>query len=60
MTSVGEINKPKGEEKVEKHILGEFKPAEQEILDKVFKNVVTAVGTIVDKDLQIAMTQFNS
>jgi peptidyl-tRNA hydrolase, PTH1 family len=56
----GEIKKIKGEEKVEKHILGEFKPAEMEVLNKVFMNTVTAVATIVEKDLQTAMTQFNS
>ncbi|MDB5194774.1 MAG: Aminoacyl-tRNA hydrolase, peptidyl-tRNA hydrolase, family [Parcubacteria group bacterium] len=59
VTPGGKLKKPLGEEKVEKHILGEFKPAEMEILNKVFKNAVTAVGTIAEKGLSIAMTQFN-
>jgi peptidyl-tRNA hydrolase, PTH1 family len=56
----GNIKKVKGEEKVEKHILGEFKESEMEVLNKVFRNVVTTVATIVEKDLSTAMTQFNS
>jgi PTH1 family peptidyl-tRNA hydrolase len=55
----GEMRKILGAEKVDKHILGNFKPAEMEVLDRVFKNVVTAVATIVEKDLATAMTQFN-
>lgn len=55
----GEMRKITGEEKVEKHILGEFKESEMEVLNKVFLNAVTAVATIVEKGLETAMTQFN-
>lgn len=59
-TPTGKLKKPVGEDKVEKHILGEFKPAEIEVLKKVFKNVVTAIETIVMDGLPRAMTEFNS
>lgn len=58
-TPSGKIKKPKGEAAVEKHILSEFKPAEMEVMKKVFKSVVTAVETILDRGLQSAMTEFN-
>lgn len=44
---------------VEKHILGKFTPKEQLELKKVFKNLVTAVETIVAEGYESAMTQFN-
>lgn len=44
---------------VEKHILGKFTPKEQLELKKVFKNLVTAVETIVADGYESAMTQFN-
>lgn len=59
-TPGGKLKKPLGEDKVEKHILGEFKPSEMEVLKKVFKNVVTAVETITSEGLPVAQTQFNS
>jgi PTH1 family peptidyl-tRNA hydrolase len=59
-TPSGKLKKPQGEEKVEKHILGEFKAAEMDVLKKVFKNVVTAVETIVSEGLPAAQTAFNS
>ena len=56
----GKVKKPKGEEKVQKFILGEFKTSEREILGKVLKNVVTAVAAIASDGLPKAMTEFNS
>lgn len=44
---------------VEKHILGQFKKSELEILKKVFKRASEAVSTIVEYDLTRAMTEFN-
>ncbi len=44
---------------VEKHILGKFSPKEMLELKKVFKNVVTAVETIIESGLERAMTEFN-
>ena len=45
---------------IEKHILGKFTPKELEILKKTFKNVVTAVETIIEDGYERAMTEFNS
>lgn len=56
----GQVKKPKGEEKVQKFILSEFKPSEREEFKKVLNNVVTAVATIVEKGLPTAQTQFNT
>lgn len=58
-TPGGKLKKPKGEAAVEKHILSVFKPAEIDVLKKVFRSVVTAVETILDRGLQPAMTEFN-
>ena len=44
---------------VEKHILGQFKKSELEILKKVFKRAQGAVETIVEQGLATAMTKFN-
>lgn len=52
--------KPSGEAAVEKHILGEFKKPEMDVLKKVLKNVVTAVEMIKSDGLAPAMTEFNS
>lgn len=44
---------------VEKHILGEFKKPEMEILKKVFKRASDAVEMIATEGLSRAMTEFN-
>jgi PTH1 family peptidyl-tRNA hydrolase len=56
----GRPKKPKGEAKVQKFILGEFKSSEKETLNKILTNTVTAVATIVEKGLPAAQTEFNS
>ncbi len=58
-TPSGKLKKPKGEKEVEKHILGDFKPKEMDMLKKVFKSAVTAVETIAEDGLEKAMTEFN-
>ena len=60
VTLSGKLRKPKGDKDVEKHILGEFRKPEIEILKKVFKKVSKAVETIVESGLGPAMTKFNS
>ena len=45
---------------VEKHILGQFKKSELEILKKVFKRAQGAVEAILTHGLARAMTEFNS
>lgn len=52
--------KPGGEAAVEKHILGEFRKPEMEILKKVFKKAAQAVEKIVEEGLAPAMTEFNN
>ena len=44
---------------VEKHILGQFKKSETEILKKVFHRVQNAIEAIVKRGLASAMTEFN-
>lgn len=58
-TPSGKLKKPMGEKNVEKHILGEFKKSEMDILKKVFKRVSDAVATISEHGLTQAMTEFN-
>jgi len=59
VTPSGKLKKPKGEAAVEKHILGEFKKPEVEVLKKVFKRAVEAVETIIESGHARAMTEFN-
>ena len=58
-TPSGKLKKPQGESAVDKHILGEFKKPEMEILKKLFKRVQGAVEAIVEKGVGPAMTEFN-
>ncbi len=44
---------------VEKHILGQFKKSELEVLKKTFKRVDEAVETIVNEGYEKAMNRFN-
>jgi PTH1 family peptidyl-tRNA hydrolase len=52
--------RPSGGKELEEYILGEWKPKEMDVLKKVFKSVVTAVETIKEEGVQVAMTEFNS
>ncbi len=58
-TPGGKLKKPKGEEAVDKFILGEFKPTELQVLKKVFKKVVEVVECIRDCGHERAMGEFN-
>jgi len=59
-TPNGKLKKPQGEKAVEKHILGDFKKPETEILKKVFKKTGLALEALVEDGLQKAMTVGNS
>ena len=59
-TPSGKLKKPKGEAAVEKHILGEFKRSEMEVLKKVFKRAALAVESLAEHGLERTMTEFNS
>lgn len=55
----GAAKKPKGEEDVEKFILGEFKADEMQQLKTVFKRVSEAIETIANEGREIGMNTFN-
>jgi PTH1 family peptidyl-tRNA hydrolase len=58
-TPTGKLKKPKTEKDVEKFILGEFKPAEIQVLKKVFKKATEALEVIVTDGHYQAMNEFN-
>lgn len=58
-TPTGKIKKPKGEDKILKFLLGEFKKEELDILKKVAKTVTEAIEVIEKESYQKAMTLFN-
>jgi PTH1 family peptidyl-tRNA hydrolase len=58
-TPSGKLKKPSGEEAVQDYILGSFKKAEKEVLNKVFERVQGAVQTITEHGLAQAMAEFN-
>jgi PTH1 family peptidyl-tRNA hydrolase len=56
----GRIRKPSGEEAVQRHILGEFKKAEQDILKKQSKKIIEMLPLLFTEGMGKAMTEFNS
>jgi PTH1 family peptidyl-tRNA hydrolase len=58
-TPTGKNKKPKGEDKVLKFLLGEFKKEELDILKRVAKNVTEAIEVIENQSYQKAMTLYN-
>lgn len=59
VTPGGKTKKPSGEEAVGKHILGEFKKVEQDILKKHGKKVIEILPILFEKGVGDAMTAFN-
>jgi len=59
VTPSGKTKKPTGEAVVEKHILGEFKKAEQDILKKEAKKIVDILPVLFEDGLSVAMSEFN-
>jgi PTH1 family peptidyl-tRNA hydrolase len=59
VTPSGKMKKLKGESVVEKHIMGEFKKSEMEVLKKIFKKSADAVEAIVENGLEYGMSHFN-
>lgn len=55
----GALKKPQGEKEVVDFILKRFKPAELEVLQKLFKMVASAIESIVLEGREIAMNEFN-
>jgi len=58
-TPSGKIKKPQGEDAVLKFILGNFSPAQKEILKKVFKRVSEALTVLAESGRDQAMNEFN-
>ncbi len=58
-TPTGKNKKPKGEDKILKFLLGEFKKEELDILKKVAKNVSEAIEIIENESYPKAMTLYN-
>jgi PTH1 family peptidyl-tRNA hydrolase len=59
-TPKGVAKKPEGEQAVIDHILTRFKPAEMEILQKIFKTTSEAIESIVTEGAERAMNKFNA
>jgi PTH1 family peptidyl-tRNA hydrolase len=59
VTAGGKLKKPKGEDGVSKHILGDFKKPEQDILKKVSKRVSEALEVLIKDGKEKAMGEFN-
>jgi len=58
-TPTGKIKKPKGEEKVIKHVLGKFSPKEQPVIKKLEKKTVETLEKIVIEGYIKSMNGFN-
>lgn len=55
----GVVKKPQGEKAVIDFILGKYKPAELEIIKKVFKKISEAIPTLILDGRDKAMNMFN-
>lgn len=58
-TPTGKPKKPKGEDAVVKFVLGKWKPEETEVLEKVAKEVTTALDTLLSEGLERTMNKHN-
>ncbi len=58
VTPAGKLKKPMGEAAVEKHILGEFKPTELELLSKTADSVSGIIETIITEGRERAISTF--
>lgn len=58
-TPTGKIKKPKGEDKVVKHVLGNFSPKEQKEIKKIEEKTVETLERIVQVGYLKAMNGFN-
>jgi len=59
VTPGGKLKKPKGERAVADFILGAFRPAERDILKKVFKKTDAALRAVIAHGRMRAMNEFN-
>ncbi len=59
-TPKGKTKKPNGEEKVVKHVIGKFSPAEEPILKKSLKKSAQSIRTFVEGGIEKAMLETNT
>lgn len=59
MTPTGKIKKPKGEDKILKFLLGEFKKEEIAIIKKLSKKIIEIVEVIFEEGKDKAMSIYN-
>ena len=53
------IGRPPQKEEVVEHVLGNFTPAEEEILPAYLDKAVSAVETLISEGIEAAMNRFN-
>lgn len=58
-TPTGKIKKPKGEDKVIDFLMGKLKPAEEEVLKKIYSAAEGALATLVTETREKAMSTGN-
>lgn len=58
-TPSGKLKKPRGEQKVLDHLMGEFSAKEEKALPKILKQAASAVEMVVTDGTRAAMNQFN-
>lgn len=59
-TPKGKTKKPNGEEKVVKHVIGKFSPAEELVLKKSLKKSAQSIRTFVEGGIEKAMLETNT
>ncbi len=55
-----QAKKPSGEEKVVKHVIGKFKPAEEALLKKMLKKTVSSIHLFITEDMEKATQEANT
>jgi len=56
----GQVKKPKGEEKVQKFILSDFKSTEMDKFNEVAERAIEAIEMIAEEGVQAAQNKFNT
>lgn len=59
-TPKGKVKKVVGDDKVEKLILSDFKPAEKLVLKKVFKKITSGLEVLIKEGREAAMNELNT
>jgi len=59
-TAKGKVKKPSGDEKVNRHVVGRFKPAEEALLKKTLKKAAEAITIFAAEGIEKAMLAANT